>query len=175
MKQQLLLGAGTTRYKQIKLPEDPQEFEEGLITLDINPDRKPDVVWDLNNLPLPFADNVFDEIHIYHVLEHLGTQGDVKSFFGIFEDMWRILKSNGCVYAVVPYWKGDWVWGDPGHTRMIHPNTLGFLSQDFYKNIDGSISSDYRYLYKGNLKIVTGEYTEDPNKGVFGFILRAEK
>ncbi len=174
MKQELLLGSGINNLKQIKLPADQSWEFENLITLDINPDRNPDIVWDLNNIPYPFADNIFDEVHAYHVLEHLGTQGDVKSFFGFFDEMYRLLKPNGRFYAIVPYWKSDWVFGDPGHTRVIHPNMLGFLKQSFYEGVGQSPSSDYRYIYKSSFKVLEMNYTEDPNNGVFGFILEKE-
>ena len=173
MKQELLIGAGFFHDKQIKLHDDPAEFEN-LITLDINPDRKPDVVWDLNDMPLPFEHEIFDEIHAYHVLEHLGSQGDAKAFFGFFEEMWRLLKIGGRFHATVPYWKGEWVFGDPGHTRMIHPNSIQFLSQDFYKNKENTMTSDYRYIYKANFSVASAIYNDDPHNGVFGFILKKE-
>jgi SAM-dependent methyltransferase len=154
------------------MQHDPREFEN-LITLDINPDKKPDVVWDIENIPLPFEDGIFDQIHAYHVLEHSGRQGDAKFFFSQFQDFWRLLKHGGTFHAVVPHWQSEWAWGDPGHTRIFHPNYLWFLDQRHYGQCDSanSASSDYRYLYKGNFETIIVK--EDAPAAYFGFILGA--
>ena len=111
MIKELLIGCGSTRRKNYFPSGDPNWHD--LTTLDINPDHKPDIVWDLNKIPLPFDDNVFDEIHAYEVLEHTGRQGDHKFFFAQFTDFWRILKSNGYLIASVPFWASPWAWADP--------------------------------------------------------------
>ena len=79
---ELLIGAGRRPLKLLSRP-DLKEWDN-LTTLDLNPDHKPDVVWDLNNIPLPFEDSAFDEIHAYNILEHVGRQGDYK--FGTYID-----------------------------------------------------------------------------------------
>ena len=66
-----------------------------LVTLDIDPNCNPDIICDLNELPYPFKDNTFNEIHGYEVLEHCGTQGDYQYFFAQFTEFWRILKPEG--------------------------------------------------------------------------------
>ena len=58
---ELLLGCGSNRDK--KLSAQGRAAWSGLVTLDINADHAPDVVHDLNVLPLPFADEQFEEIH----------------------------------------------------------------------------------------------------------------
>src|SRR5215469_14602286 len=120
---ELLIGCGFNQRKQIWLPGH-QEWA-ARVTLDINPDCRPDVEWDLNRLPLPFADDSFDEIHAYHVLEHVGRQGDWRFFFDQFSDLWRILRPDG--YLVVKLPKGQWTWADPGHTRAFGEQQFMFL------------------------------------------------
>ena len=93
MKKFLLGGCGSNKIKQIAI-DNCHEWDGELITLDINGDHKPDIIWDLNDRPLPFNDNEFDEIHFYEVIEHLGSQGDYKNFFKEFEEYWRILKPD---------------------------------------------------------------------------------
>ena len=53
---EILLGAGSNHSK--KLGFSPEW--NGLVTVDINPDHKPDVLHDLSVLPLPFADDCAD-------------------------------------------------------------------------------------------------------------------
>jgi len=147
---ELLIGAGHRRKKFMPIGSTWSE----LTTLDINPLCKPDVVHDLNDLPYPFGNEQFDEIHAYEVLEHCGTQGDFKFFFGQFDEFYRILKPNGIIYGSVPTWNSRWAFADPGHTRIITPDTLSFLSQDMYVINQEQPTSDYREWYDSNFKLI---------------------
>lgn len=167
----LLLGAGTEQKKRISLPEGPLAWVN-LITLDFNEDMKPDVVWDMNRVPLPFPDNTFDEIHAYEVLEHTGQQGDFRFFFAQFADLWRMLKPGGHLMATVPQWDSPWAWGDPSHTRIITKGSLVFLSQQEYKNQIGKTAmTDFRRWYQADFECVGGQDLEHQ----FAFILKALK
>lgn len=164
-------------------------------TLDMEENHSPDILCDLRHLPfMPIdytgefewwmnqegciANNLFDEIHAYEVLEHIGTQGDYQHFFGEFEELWRILKPGGFLFATCPAWWSIWAWGDPGHTRVISDASLVFLDQSQYTNQVGKTAmSDYRAYYKGNFQTVMARYTApygNPDAN-FQFILRAIK
>lgn len=150
---ELLIGCGSSRDKRLYLPG--QQDWDCLITLDINPDHKPDVIWDLTNIPLPFDDNFFDEIHAYEVLEHTGGQGDYKFFFKQFNEFHRILKPGGKFIASVPLPSSPWAWGDPSHTRIFPKEWLTFLRQKTYTEQVGKTSiSDFRYIYYGDFEPV---------------------
>jgi SAM-dependent methyltransferase len=172
----LLLGSGRFVEKRISLPDGPFEWSN-LVTLDMNPNANPDVVWDMDNLPLPFADNVFDEIHAYEVLEHTGRQGDFRFFFAQFADFWRMLKPGGYFMATVPMWDSPWAWGDPSHTRVITDGSLVFLNQQEYVNqIDkptGKQTSmtDFRRWYQADFDCLAGNRTEHQLQ----FVLQAVK
>lgn len=168
---ELLLGAGNRRLKGVFMPG--REGWTDLVTLDISPACKPDVTWDLNNVPLPFADNQFDEIHAYEVLEHVGKLGDYRFFFAQFEDFWRILKPGGTLHVTTPHPSSPWAWGDPGHTRLIPPESLSFLSQQEYRDQVGRTPmTDYREIYGADLRTVHLQVT--PNQTTV-FVLQAIK
>ncbi len=167
---ELMVGAGNSRAKKIKVRSMPNEWRN-LTTLDIDPSTGCDITHDLNVLPLPFEDNAFDEIHAYEVLEHCGRQGDWKFFLNQFEEFWRILKPGGLFLASCPAHDSMWAWGDPGHTRIIAPGSLVFLNQEEYAQVGKTAMADYRPWYKGNLRTV-GAGTEN---GTFGFVLEAVK
>lgn len=167
---ELLLGAGSRRVKQ--LVWQGRSDWAALTTLDINADHKPDVVHDLTVLPLPFADNTFDEIHGYEIFEHLGRQGDWRSFFAEFSEFWRILKPDGVLLGTSPGPQSNWAWGDPGHTRVMSPEMFTFLVQPQYTaQIGVTPMTDYRFVYKADfeprLLHIEG--------GQFSYILQAVK
>ena len=167
---ELLIGAGRNREKRI-FPENKKEWED-LITLDINKDHRPDFLHDLMDMPLPFDDNTFDEIHAYEVLEHTGQQGDYRFFFRQWEEFWRILKPGGYFAGTSPDKNAPWAWGDPGHTRIISPECLTFLSQaEYAKQIGKTPMSDYRFLYRGDFEGVFGSIQNE----TFIYVLRAIK
>lgn len=171
MKENLLLGCGKNLGKKIHT-NGIEEWDGNLITVDSNIYHNPDVVWDLNNIPYPFKDNQFNEIHIYEVLEHLGTQGDFRTFFAQFTELWRILKPGGLLACSVPSIKSPWTWGDPGHTRIISMETLSFLIQPQYTEQVGKTNmSDYRFCYQADFDL---EWHQD-GLHIFYFLLKAIK
>ena len=168
---ELLLGCGYDWTKRVTIPGMPEEWSGDLLTLDFNEDCKPHVVHDLNMLPYPFDDDMFDEIHVYEVLEHCGTQGDYRFFFNQFEELHRLLKPGGYLVGTCPNWDGAWAWGDPGHTRVISPESLIFLSQkEYIKQKEGAMT-DYRFCYTADFELVT--HSEQEHN--WAFVMRAIK
>lgn len=167
---ELLLGAGSSRVKRLGRP-GRQAWRE-LVTLDIEPRHRPDVVHDLAALPLPFADDSADEIHAYHVLEHVGRQGDWRFFFAQWSDFWRILRPDGHFFGIVPHWSSRWAWGDPSHTRIITTDSLTFLCQPEYDDQVGKTAmSDFRSIYRADFDLIHA--AEEGGESLFG--LRAVK
>lgn len=169
MKRELLLGCGTNHKKQLVIDGD-KDFQN-LTTLDIDPSHNPDVVHDLNVLPWPFADNSFDEIHAYEVLEHFGRQGDYKAFFAHFSEIWRLLTPGGLLVASCPMWDSPWAWSDPGHTRVISKESLIFLDQREYEQVGRTAITDYRSIYKASFEPQAAKESEHN----FAFVLKAIK
>jgi predicted SAM-dependent methyltransferase len=169
MRKELVLGCGSRMVKDLVF-DNRSEFEN-VVRVDINPDHSPDVVWDLRKHPLPFGDNEFDEIHCYEVLEHLAYQGDYEFFFSEFTEYARILKPGGLFLASVPAVGSEWLWGDPSHRRVITDESLTFLDQQSYEQIGKTTMSDFRNIYKANLKKIYAHAT--PHK--FFFILENRK
>lgn len=191
---ELLLGCGHSREKRMdprdfdsarrRTPDDPRHWRGQVETLDSNIDVHPDMVCDLTVIPwavherengsflkvLPNA--TYDEIHAYEVLEHLGRQGDYRSFFGHFAEIWRLLKPGGYLCATCPSRYSQWLWGDPGHTRAILPAHLVFLHQPNYAEQCGKTSmSDYRRVYRADFDLVGSVDDHETHR----FVLQAVK
>jgi hypothetical protein len=151
---ELLLGAGGSRDKRLHIPGQASGWTE-LVTLDINPDHRPDVLHDLNERPLPFDDNTFNEVHAYEVLEHLGRQGDYRTFFAEWEEWWRILKPGAVFAGTSPMWNSPWAFGDPGHTRVISLQSLVFLDRmEYVRQVGKTPMTDYRFCYRADFEII---------------------
>ena len=163
---ELLIGAGHNRDKQLALPGKDEWVD--LVTLDIMSEVDPDVLWDLHHLPLPFEDETFEEVHAYEVLEHVGQQGDWKTFFAQFEEFHRILKPGGHFFATTPMWDSLWAWSDPGHTRIISAGSINFLDQSQYADCGKKCMTDYRPYYKADFEIVHSQEYEER----FAFVLK---
>lgn len=160
----LLLGAGTNRDKRLVPPGSTKEWGD-LTTVDL---QDADIIHDLNVLPYDFG--VYDEIHAYEILEHLGTQGDFRFFFEQFNELHRCLKPGGFLCLTVPSPASLWAFGDPGHTRILPHTVFAYLTKGFYDQLGKTPCADYRGLIRNYWEIVGMSRIEDPTLCV---ILRA--
>lgn len=190
MRKILLLGCGHRRQKILVPPGTSATFEgDTLLTLDENPLCHPDILCDLdtdewdgfhNSSALRCGEiwdwnahrHTFDEIHAYEVLEHFGVQGDYRALFSTFWHIWNLLKPNGYFCGTTPSRYSPWLWGDPGHRRVILPETLTFLCQPSYEaQIGRTALSDYRGVFKADFNIVSSA----DDRVTHAFILQAVK
>ncbi len=112
-----------------------------------------DVIYDLNEFPYPFRNNLFDEIHLYHVLEHLDNP------LRTIEEMHRILKNGGILYMRVPHFSSMAAFSD-----ITHKRPFGYSSFDIFEDTNPS-----HYYTKVNFKIVKKEINylvHCPNSGI---------
>ena len=159
----LILGAGKSRDKRIKF-EGSKDVGKGspdndfskydVITHDIQGHQ--DVIHDLEEFPYPWADEEFDEVHAYEVLEHTGAIGDGEFFFGQMNELWRILKEGGYLMITVPTWDSLEMWAIPDHKRPLPPQIFNFCNRKYVeKNYKRPMHGDYReWLGPMNFEIV---------------------
>ena len=70
---------------------------------------------------IPFADNSFDSVSAYDVIEHLSRVGIPSDFVFYMNEMYRVLKPGGLALFVFPLYKHRNFFNDPTH---INPTTL---------------------------------------------------
>ena len=140
----LMLGCGHSELES-RMKDDFKGKREWT-TLDMNPDCKPDHLFDLSGLEegdeLPCSG--FAEIHAYEVMEHFGYQGDYNGFFNTFAAIWRALDGGGKFYSSSPRWNSPWAWGDPGHTRIVGNQQVAYVCKSSYEQIGRTQMTDYR-------------------------------
>ena len=99
-----------------------RDIREGFINVDCQFFPGVDWVYDLNKLPYPFEDSVFEEVVLRNVLEHLDNPK------GILEELHRISKPGARIFVKAPHFSSNNAWGDIEHKRPFSSQT--FLNQN---------------------------------------------
>ena len=73
-----------------------------------------------------------DRIVAHDLIEHIPHSLNECVWFKFWEECWRVLKMGAEIEVLSPCGNSRWVWGDPGHTRAIQPETFAFLSAELY-------------------------------------------
>ena len=99
-----------------------------------------DIVHDMNEVPWPLEDNLFEEIVLDDVLEHS------KNFLGVLKELYRV-GSDGCIVKIsVPHFSCDNMYSDPTHTIFFSSRSftyfdksLGYKHNFYIKDVDFKI------------------------------------
>lgn len=104
------LGCGTAKVK-------------GAIGADIALLDGVDVLTNLSDLPFPFAENSFDEIHLNDVIEHL------PDTIATMEEIHRIARPDAKVYIRVVNWNSHYTAMDPTHLHAFTEKSFDFFGK----------------------------------------------
>ncbi|MDF1852672.1 MAG: methyltransferase domain-containing protein [Verrucomicrobiales bacterium] len=113
MKKKLNLGCGN-------------DIRSDYVNLDIAALDGVDVVHDLNQLPLPFEDGVFEEILCLDVFEHV-------DYPPLLRECHRILSPGGRITIEVPHFSSNNNFVDPTHRNRFSVKTLNFFVEDSWE------------------------------------------
>ena len=80
--------------------------------------------WDAEYMPIPCGDNSVDMIHCYHFLEH------IQNTHFILREIHRVLRVNGHVNIVVPYYSSQLQAQDPDHKTAFSENSWRTIFDD---------------------------------------------
>ncbi len=86
--------------------------------------------------PIPFDGDSFESVSAYDFLEHvprvfptpdgLGTR---FPFVELMNEVWRVLKPGGMLYAVTPVYPGKAAFQDPTHVNIITVDTHTYFTR----------------------------------------------
>jgi SAM-dependent methyltransferase len=97
-----------------------------------------DVVCDLNHVPYPFRDNVFDEVRAVHVIEHL------DSIVASMEEIFRIGKPGSRLTLVTPHYSDSISWQDPTHKWHLNSYSFRYFDLNWkQESYSTQTSTDY--------------------------------
>lgn len=135
------------------------------INLDMNFNANPDVIWNLNDLPMPFYDNTFDCVLATHILEHL----EKDKWVHVVADIHRILKPGGHMIAVTPHGSSDVALGMAQHKQAFFECTWNTIRAESYTKPENNGYLDdeglpFRdWVFDTCLLIPWPEYMNDPD------------
>jgi SAM-dependent methyltransferase len=96
----------------------PEKYP-GSIGVDMNPNTAADVICNLDQGRLPFADNSFDQVRALHLIEH------VADVMVTMEEFHRVTRPGGTILIVTPHYTDYTSFRDPTH--RWHLNSESFL------------------------------------------------
>lgn len=140
--------------------------KDGYINIDYDSTFNPDIVRDIEK-GLPFDDNSVDEIFCSHVLEH------VKDLIFVMNEFWRVLKSGGKLFILVPPYDFEGAFSDPTHIRYFTPRTFEFFTEKRLKWIWG-YPSKIKCLFR-MLEFKRQSNKRDPTAKEYSVIFEAIK
>ncbi len=121
----LHLGCGTNIYP-------------GWVNLDCAKLPGVDVVHDLNQLPLPFADGTVSEILCEDVFEHV-------SYVPLLKECLRLLVPGGQIRIQVPHFTAVNNFDDPTHINMFSSKTFNYFAGNTYEGKFRGYYFDFRF------------------------------
>ena len=106
------------------------------IGVDFNARTKPDIVHNLDLFPYPFEESSIDKIYIDNTLEHLDSP------LNVMNELYRIIKPNGVVKVIVPYFRSVSAFTDPTHLHFFTVESFSYYDPDhiFFKRYDYTLS-----------------------------------
>jgi SAM-dependent methyltransferase len=116
-------------YAGCGMDKTPSNGAHKWVNLDYNKEVEPDILFDLNDRPLPFKDRTFNCIYSSHTLEHVHRE----NFIYLMDEFHRILKPQGWFVAIVPYGTSDSAWGQIQHNMQFNEMTFGCLDKAIFE------------------------------------------
>ena len=101
---------------------------------------------------IPFPDSFFSSVSAYDFIEHIPRQQFINEemqypFINLMNEIYRVLKPNGLLFASTPVYPHPDTFVDPTHVNYITDSTHHYFISDKNNNILGM-----HYGFKGSFK-----------------------
>jgi SAM-dependent methyltransferase len=135
MKLHLDLGCGAA-------PRNPYNCQNligiDIRNIDISKKNMAIVAANLAFDPIPFPDNYFDSVSAYDFFEHIprltidhGAKVMRVPFIELMNEIYRVLKPEGMLYAVTPAFPSEKAFRDPTHVNIITEKTVRYFTKPY--------------------------------------------
>jgi len=139
---------------------NPRCRGENVVYLDrLKLDFSNSIIWNLEELPLPFPDSTFDEIYASHVLEH------IAHLYLLFDELHRIMKPKGLLRVWVPHIDNEL------YLEGIYPDHLHFFNERSFYNLERDSTFGIRRW--GVLKQIIRQYKDSHSITCRGRFIKA--
>lgn len=149
--------------------------KEGFIGVDMVETSSVDIIHNLNIYPWPFEDNSVDEIYCSHYIEHIPhnvNNGDNRDgLIQFMDEVYRILKTEGKINIIAPYYKNERAFGDPTHCRYIGDLSFLYWSKQWreinklsHYGINCNFDAKLSYYVDNDLALRSSEVRQDAFK-----------
>ncbi|MFA5023943.1 MAG: methyltransferase domain-containing protein [Patescibacteria group bacterium] len=111
-----------------------QDYQEGYVNVDNNPNYKADIIHDLNIFPYPFPDGEFTTIQAIHIIEHLDNP------LRFLQELHRLAKDGAEIIIKCPHFSYNWF--HPLHKSAISTRLFDFLdhhNSEYYGDVNFEI------------------------------------
>jgi len=98
------------------------KYVQGAINLDVTGASRPDVVHNLNQRPWPFANDSFEKLLAYDVIEHL------EDISATMEEIQRICRPGAIVHITVPHFSSANAFADPTHRHFFSKFSMDYFT-----------------------------------------------
>ena len=96
------------------------------VSIDKSAYCKPDIVRDVAKRGIPFADNTFDKVYCFEVIEHIDSYDD---FIFLLNEIWRVLTPDGIWHFSTPNGVGN-SFNHLTHSRAFTRDSFQILTKD---------------------------------------------
>lgn len=113
---------------------------EGWTNLDRSLEVKPDILFDLADIPgkqIPLLSDSVDMFLCSHILEH------IPNILPVMQELYRIAKPGASMCVRVPYGGSDIAYEDPTHCRYFFENSMSYFGQPAYARADYGYRGDW--------------------------------
>lgn len=152
MKKHIDLGCGSS-------PRNPFGAEKiyGIDIIKRDDLVEDNIFFEKSNLILesiPYENNTFDSVSAYDFFEHIprvvvNNNETFFPFINLMNEIYRVLKNNGELYAITPIFPKESAFVDPTHVNFISKNTYKYFCEpDLWAKM---------YGYNGKFEIIRVE------------------